>query len=223
MKKILLSLIWLIIAFTGSVEAENINPHSENIDKACTYLGEFCEIAKLQCSREKAVDPNGCFMDYAKGIALSQKSGQIPTDIKNLKYGKEACDKLGSECDYLRLECLSSNTGMFHFCMAFSYFEIEVAKELCGVTGYLACLERDKYYGNKVIQELTLPNVGTPLLQIMWDQCKETGNYKVTSKELRNFYHRFMETPKHLVGGAYEHKKQEEYYECMKEVMRKSS
>ncbi len=210
-------LITLISTF--GVRAEDIQYTQEQLNNSCTYLDGFCEIAKQKCISEKASSHDACFMDYVGKVLMTQRNPPDPADKRNTKYATEACQKLGGECNFIQLECLASGGSMFNTCIAMSYFQIEVAKELCGVMGYKACLESDKKFGIKVIHELTLPNIDKPVKKTMWEECTHAGNYKVRSSELKHFYYGYMEA----FQEDYEHKIQEEYYKCMKAVLEKYS
>jgi len=220
----------MILFFTIGVRAEDTKYTKEQLNNSCTYLGEFCDITKKKCAIEKALDQEECFMDYVGRVLITQKKPKDQADIRNAKYANEACQKLGDECNFIQLECLSSGGAMFNSCIAMSYFKIEVAKELCGVIGYKACIERDREFGIKVIHELTLPNIDKPIKQVMWNECSHAGNYKVKSIELKRFYYSYMEAFEYMKDPIvlskkedYEHKIQEEYYKCMKAVLNNAS
>ena len=95
---------------------------------------------------------------------------------------------------------------------------------------YRECLERDREFGVKVVHELTIPNIGKPIKKAMWEVCTHAGNYKVKSMELKEFYYGYMDNLKYLkkpivLSGEddYEHRNQEDLYNCMKAVLEKSS
>ncbi len=223
---IYLSLLILISAF--GVTAEETQYTQDYLNNACTYLGGFCEITKQKCLSEKVSNQDKCLVDYTIKVMNAQRNPQDPADLRNVKYAQQACNKLGDECSVIQLECLAGGS-MLNTCIAMSYFKIEVAKELCGVMGYRACLESDREYGIKVIHELTLPNIDKPIKQKMWEECAEAGNYKVKSAELKRFYNGYMDAFQYAKEPIlpneredYEHQIQEEYYNCMKAVFDKS-
>ncbi|QIZ84786.1 hypothetical protein HF888_11390 [Bermanella marisrubri] len=225
--KILFTLLFLIVTF--SVKAEEARYSQEQLINACNYLGGFCEIAKNKCRSEKSRNLEKCLVDFAIEVMNRQRIPQDPADLRNQKYAQIACEKLGDECDFIKLECLAGG-GLFNACIAMSYFSIEVSKELCGVMGYKACLDRDRDFGVKVIHELTIPNIGKPIRQTMLNECNDAGNYKVKSMELKKFYYGYMKNLQYLKEPIrlsdeddYEHKIQEEYYNCMKAVLEKAS
>jgi hypothetical protein len=224
---IYLSLLLLISSF--ALKAEDSQYTQEYLNNACTYLGGFCEITKQKCLSEKASNLDKCLVDYSIKVMNTQRNPQDPADLRNVKYAKQACNELGDECNFIQLECLAGGS-MLNTCIAMSYFKIEVAKELCGVIGYRACLESDREYGVKVIHELTLPNINKPIKLKMWEECSEAGTYKVKSRELKRFYNGYMDAfqyTKELIllndRENYEHQIQEEYYNCMKAVLEKAS
>jgi hypothetical protein len=224
---IYLSLLLLITSF--GVKAEESQYTQEYLNNACTYLGGFCEIAKKKCLSEKSPNLDKCLVDYTIQVMNRRRIPQDPADLRNEKYSKKACEKLADECNFIQLECLAGG-GLFNTCIAMSYFAIEVSKELCGVMGYKACLDRDREFGVKVIHELTIPNIGKPIKQTMWKECTHAGNYKVKSIELKEFYYGYMDNLKYLKEPIllskeddYEHKIQEDYYDCMKAVLEKAS
>lgn len=223
--------MFLIALITGiDLRAEDAKYTQEQLDNACAYLGEFCEITKRKCALDKASNQDSCFMGYVGNILVTQRNTPDPADKRNSKYATEACQKLGDECYFVQLECLASGRSMFNTCIASSYFKIEVAKELCGVMRHKACLERDREYGIKVIHELTIPNIDKPIKNKMWKECTEAGRYKVKSKELKRFYNGYMDAFKYAKEPIlpsdredYEYQIQEEYYNCMKSVLEKAS
>jgi len=225
-----LSYLFLSMLFTTFiVSAEETKHTQEQLKNACTYLGGFCEIAKRKCALDKALDQEGCLMDYFGNVLLTQRNSQDPVDKGNAKFASEACQRLGNDCDFIQLDCLASGGTMFNSCIAMSYFKIEVAKERCGLIGYKACLKRDEKFSVKIIHELTLPNINKPIKKRMWEECAEAGSYKVKSTDLKRFYYGYMKVFQNKKDQAnpieedYEHKIQEEYYNCMKAVLEKAS
>jgi len=221
-------LVMLILAF--DVTAEDVQYSQDHFDKACSYLGEYCDITKQKCASEKALNQDKCFIDYVGRVVMTQETPRDPADMRNVKLANEACTKLGDECKFIKLECLSSGGNIPNSCVAGSYFRIEVAKERCGIMGYKTCIEREREFSIKVIHELTLPNMNKPIKQKMWQECSLAGNYKVKSEKLKNFYYAYMEAYEHMKEPIilskeedYEYKIEEEYYHCMKDVLEKAS
>lgn len=221
--------IYLLLFTSIGLSAEETKYTQGKLDNACTYLGDFCEIAKRKCELDKTSNQDACFMDYVGKVLMAQRNTPDPEDLRNEKYAQQACEKLGDECEFIQLECLAGG-GLFNTCIAMSYFSIEVSKELCGVMSYRSCLERDREFGIKVIHELTIPNIDKPIKKTMWKECTHAGNYKVKSIELKQFYYGYMENLKYLKEPIilnekddYEYKVQEDYYDCMKAVLEKAS
>ena len=224
---IYLSILLLISSF--GVKAEDSQYTQEYLNNACTYLGAFCEITKKKCKSEKSPNLDKCLVDYTVQVMIGRRVPQDPADLRNEKYAQEACERLEDECDFIQLECLVGG-GLFNTCIAVSYFRIEVFKELCGVLNYKACLDRDREFGVKVVHDLTIPNMDKPIKKTMLEECTHAGNYKVKSIELKEFYYGYMGNLQYLKEPIllneeedYEHKIQEDYYDCMKAVLEKSS
>lgn len=219
-----------MLVCTNNAIAEGTQYTHKQLEKGCDYLGRLCEITKQKCELEKAENKNSCFVNYVGRVAMTQEITQDPADARNLKYAQEACNNLGKECDFVQLECMASLGSTFNSCVAMLYFEIEVAKERCGVMGYKACIERDREFGHKIMQELIIPNVNNPIKQKMWQECSHAGSYKVKSKKLMRFYSGYMDALQYMKdpilpmeGEGSEYPIQEEHYKCMKAILNDAS
>ena len=152
MKTIRIYLSLFLLIGTSGVKAGGSQYTEEYLNNACAYLGGFCEITKQKCLSEEALDQDECLVNYTIKAMHAQEIPQDPADLRNETYSKYACEKLGDECNSIKLECFAGG-GLFNTCIAYSYFEIEVSKELCGVMSYKTCLDRDREFGVKVIRE----------------------------------------------------------------------
>ena len=226
MKKFTYVFLLMLLILSFSLKSEEIKYTQEDADKACGYLGGFCEIAKEKCQLTKSEDSIACLMDYATKAYRMESVGQDPADIRNEKYAKEACNKLDKECAFVQLECLTTSS-FYNSCISITYYKMEVAKERCGIMGYKACLEEEREYGVKILHELTLPNVGKPINSLMDQKCKNVGQYKVTSEELRRYYYgyidafQYMDMPDVQESKEYQYTINKELYGCMKAVLDK--
>ncbi|KAF7783608.1 hypothetical protein PRUB_a3427 [Pseudoalteromonas rubra] len=71
-------------------------------------------------------------------------------------------------------------------CIVREYFDLEVAKERCGVDTYMTCYQDNIRFQGKALHEFTLPNQGKPILKRAFKECGPVGYYQVKSSELKN-------------------------------------
>ena len=200
----------------------------QQLENACDGLNEYCEIAKEKCALEKEARQEECLIGYFSNYLITSMKKQDPADLRNKKYANEACKELGEECVFLKLECKTSGSLLFYTCIANTYFELQVSKELCGKKKYRACFERNREFSVKIIHELVLPARDRALVKKAWKECDKAGAYKVKSDRLRRYYYNFtnvfkyIEEPFDLNDNSYEYIIKKTQYNCMRKFFERS-
>ena len=148
-----------------------------------------------------------------------------PADTQNEEHARLACSKLGELCDKYKKECSPSVTSIPNTCIAIRYFELEVAKERCGLSRYIECDERNQEYKVKWMHQLNLPNIGNPKRDIAFRNCEKATMYKVKSIELKNFGNEIHKVFNHIRNPIKDmsppyYQISDDYYKCFEKNLR---
>lgn len=142
---------------------------------------------------------------------------QDPSDLPNRGNAELACAKLGADCaNHLRY-CETTSSMPFS-CLSGIYFELEVAKERCGVERYMECYEENNKYKKKWMQELNIPNIGNPKRNIAFQECGSVGQYHVKNDSLSKYELSIISVYDGVEPPFYTDYKK--YYECFKEHLK---
>jgi len=144
---------------------------------------------------------------------MAKKNSQDPEDLRNLDSATLACKQLGSECEKYMKECAVSGT-MPNTCLSSIYFELEVAKERCGLMKHQYCYEQNIKYKKKWMHELNIPNIGNAKRNVAFEKCDTIASYKVKSEHIAEFEADFIRVFEGVSPPFYTD--YEKYYECFK-------
>ncbi|MCG7560820.1 hypothetical protein [Pseudoalteromonas sp. McH1-42] len=106
-------------------------------------------------------------------------------DLMLKSLAAKTCEKLGTDCEIIKRRC-PQMVPMPNTCIVMEYFDLEVAKERCGVDTYMTCYQDNIRFKGKALHEFTLPNQGKPILKRAFKECGSVGYYEVKSSQLKN-------------------------------------